>query len=60
MPPLRGLCHLPDRSTNMARLRRSTASKIDAKHYIRGVCTSHSDVAMLWEGRPLSFVATHN
>jgi hypothetical protein len=30
MPPLRGLCHLLwEHSTNMARLRRSTASKID-------------------------------
>jgi hypothetical protein len=30
MPPLRGLCHLRwDHSTNMACLRRSTASKID-------------------------------
>jgi hypothetical protein len=36
MPPLRGLCHLLwDHSANMARLRRSTASKIDARH-IRG------------------------
>ena len=35
MPPLRGLCHLLwDHSTNMARLRRSTAAKIEAKQIL--------------------------